>query len=108
MHNRLAISVFLATAIALSGCASIAGTFAKSNENDVPESRVYAGMRMHKFLWKYAGAECASKLDTFLTRFVFAIDWPLSVVADTVFLPYTLLISPGSDAQPGAQPDATL
>lgn len=90
MSKLLTKSLCVVVAAGISGCASIAATFTERGDEAISGSKVYAGTRTDLFLIEAAGIHSASKTDTFLLRFACVIDLPLSLVADTLFLPYTL------------------
>lgn len=61
----------LVVALSLSGCATLANTF-----EDEPKNKVYVGVRQDFTGWTFAHGGL--------------IDWPFSLVLDTILLPYTI------------------
>jgi len=61
----------LALVLALSGCGTLANTF-----EDEPKNKIYVGLRQGFTGWTFAHGGF--------------VDWPFSLVLDTVLLPYTI------------------
>lgn len=61
-------------AFALSGCATLANTF-----KDEPKNKIYVGVRQDFNGWTFAHGGF--------------IDWPFSLVLDTILLPYTIPVT---------------
>jgi len=81
-------AVLLLTATLLSGCASIAGTFVNPPENG---DRVYVGTRVRfKQLTFQEDTDNIGGVALCLAWPFIAVDLPFCVVADTLFLPYTI------------------
>jgi uncharacterized protein YceK len=78
-------------AVALSGCASLVGTFAKPPEDG---NLVYVGTRgRFKQLTFQEDTDGIGGLALLLGWPFFAIDLPFCVAADTLLLPYTMTVS---------------
>lgn len=69
----------LVAALALSGCAALANTF-----EDEPKNKVYVCVRQDFTGWTFAHGGF--------------IDWPFSLVLDTILLPYTIPVTIGNYA----------
>ena len=64
----------LALVLALSGCATLGTTF-----TDEPKNKIYIGVRQDFTGWTFAHGGF--------------IDWPFSLVLDTILLPYTIPVT---------------
>ena len=69
MTWRLALAAFLLPLLA--GCGTLANTF-----EDEPKNKIYIGVRSDFGEWAFGHGGI--------------IDWPFSLVLDTIFLPYTI------------------
>lgn len=67
-------TLVLVLALALSGCATLANTF-----EDEPKNKVYVGVRQDFTGWTFAHGGF--------------VDWPFSLVLDTILLPYTIPVT---------------
>ncbi len=85
---RKIFAVLLLTASLLSGCASIVGTFFNPPEDG---NRVYVGTRgRFKQLTFQEDTDNFGAVALCLAWPFIAIDLPFCVIADTLFLPYTI------------------
>jgi uncharacterized protein YceK len=64
----------LSLLLALSGCGTLANTF-----EDEPKNKIYVGVRQDFTGWTFAHGGF--------------IDWPFSLVLDTILLPYTIPVT---------------
>lgn len=64
----------IALVLALSGCATLANTF-----EDEPKNKIYVGVRQDFTGWTFAHGGF--------------VDWPFSLVLDTILLPYTIPVT---------------
>ena len=64
----------LALALALSGCGTLANTF-----EEEPKNKIYVGVRQDFTGWTFAHGGF--------------VDWPFSLVLDTILLPYTIPVT---------------
>ena len=71
---RLMPVLALALVLALSGCATLANTF-----EDEPKNKIYVGVRQDFTGWTFAHGGF--------------VDWPFSLVLDTILLPYTIPVT---------------
>ncbi|HEY6874138.1 MAG TPA: YceK/YidQ family lipoprotein [Geobacteraceae bacterium] len=97
----IAKTFLIVLAISLGGCASLYATFAKNekkpNEPITSESWVYTGVKTDGMLLAFSiyciggGHGCGDNTNwLFIGSPLMIADVPLSLVADTIFLPYTL------------------
>lgn len=68
---RLMPVLALALVLALSGCGTLANTF-----EEEPKNKIYVGVRQDFTGWTFAHGGF--------------VDWPFSLVLDTILLPYTI------------------
>ena len=71
---RLMPVLALALVLALSGCGTLANTF-----EEEPKNKIYVGVRQDFTGWTFAHGGF--------------VDWPFSLVLDTILLPYTIPVT---------------
>ena len=82
--GKLLLAVLLA--LALSGCATLGITF-----TDEPKNKIYIGVRQDFTGWTFAHGGF--------------VDWPFSLVLDTILLPYTIPRTIWNHATDDEEPD---
>jgi uncharacterized protein YceK len=86
-------SVVLMLAVALSGCMTVQSKLAEESQIGHPYSGVTSDALAIRCLHQDSASEFAVKRSPFATS-VFVVDTALSAVADTLFLPVDLMVSP--------------